>query len=61
MRGGQLVREEAVSIAQVTDGEAWIRTVAVGRRCEGGGVARHLGFWSGLGSKSGAHLSKILA
>lgn len=38
MRGSQLIREEAGSIAQVTDGEAWIKAVAEGSRCEGGGV-----------------------
>lgn len=40
MRGGQLVREEAVSIAQVTDGEAWIRAGTEGRRHEGSRMAR---------------------
>lgn len=28
VRGSQLAREEAVSAAQVTDGEAWIKAVA---------------------------------
>lgn len=53
----------------MTDGESWIRAVAVGRRYEEGGVAstrpgegpRHLGFWPSLGSRCGARLSKILA
>lgn len=30
VRGSQLAREEAVSAAQVTDGEAWIKAVAAG-------------------------------
>lgn len=35
------MRKEAFSTAQATDGEAWIRAVAVGRRHEGGEGGQH--------------------